>query len=34
MRSPIEATDHALQRDLRSCGVYVCYYDEEIAKDE
>ena len=34
MKSPIEAIDHKLQRDSRSCGVYVCYYPEEIAKGE
>ena len=34
MKSPIEAIDHALQRDSRSCGVYVCYYAKEIVKDE
>ena len=26
VKSPIETIDHALQRGLRSCGVYVCYY--------
>ena len=30
MKSPIEAIDHTLQRDSRSCGVYVCYYAEKI----
>ena len=34
MKSPIEAIDYTLQRDSRSCGVYVCYYAEEIAKGE
>ena len=34
MKSPIEAIDHTLQRDSRSCGVYVCYYAEQIAKGE
>ena len=34
MKSPIEAIDHTLQRDSRSCGVYVCYYAEKITKDE
>ena len=34
MTSPIEAIDHTLQRDSRSCGVYVCYYEEKIAKGE
>ena len=34
MKYPIEAIDHTLQRDSRSCGVYVCYYAEEIAKGE
>ena len=34
MKSPIEAIDHTLQRDSRSCGVYVCHYAEKIAKGE
>ena len=34
MKSPIEAIDPTLQRDSRSCGVYVCYYAEKIAKGE
>ena len=34
MKYPIEAIDHTLQRDSGSCGVYVCYYAEEIAKGE
>ena len=34
MKSPIEAIDHTLQRDSQSCGVYVCYYADKIAKDE
>ena len=34
MKSPIEAIDHTLQRDSRSCGVYVCYYTKEIGKGE
>ena len=32
IKSPIETTDHKLQRDSRSSGVYVCYYAEKIAK--
>ena len=34
MKSPIGAINHTLQRDSRSCGVYVCYDAEEIAKGE
>ena len=34
MKSSIEAIDHTLQRDSGNCGVYVCYYAEEIAKGE
>ena len=34
MKYPIEAIDHTLQCGSRSCGVYVCYYAEEIAKGE
>ena len=34
MKSPIEAINPTLQRDSRSCGVYVCYYAEKIAKGE
>ena len=30
----IEAIDHTLQRDSKSCGVYVCYHAKEIAKGE
>ena len=32
MKSPIEAIGHTLQRDSRSCRVYVCYYAEKISK--
>ena len=34
MKSTVEAIDHAPQRDSKSCGVYVYYYAEEIAKGE
>ena len=34
MKYPIEAIDHTLQRDSGRCGIYVCYYAEEIAKSE
>ena len=34
MKATIAAIDHTLQRDSKSCGVYVCYYAEEISKGE